>query len=66
MSSATQTAVFHLVNDSAPQAFVTLIEAVEEEARGEGIAVPYIAAGDGFRRLIVHRRTRHLRKPVLA
>lgn len=62
MSAVTERAVSQLVDGSTAQAFVTVLEATEEEARAEGIAVPYLPAGDGFRRLIAHRRTRHLRK----
>ena len=64
MSAATKTAIAQVVHGSTGQAFVTLIEAVEDQARAEGIPLAYIAAGDGFRRLVAHRRTRHLRKPV--
>lgn len=61
MSAATQAAVAQLVNGSSPQAFVTVVQAVEDQARAEGIPLAYIAAGEGFRRLVAHRRTRHLR-----
>lgn len=64
MSTATRRAVLHLVNDEAPQAFVVMIEAVEEETRRAGVPLPYLSAGPGFRRLIAHRRTRHLRRAV--
>lgn len=64
MSAATQTAVAQLVHGSTAQAFVTVLEAVEDEARKAGVPLTYIAAGDGFRRLVAYRRTRHLQKQV--
>lgn len=64
MSAARRTAVAHLVAGSAPQAFVTVVEAVEDQAHAEGITEAHIEVGDGFRRLISLRRWRQLRKLV--